>query len=117
MKKENEEWPESLDAVVSAPAHHRVLFENEHVRVLDTRVPPGERVPLHTHKWPSVAYTISTGDFVRFDADDNPTLDTRTAKLPAQLGTAIWLPPLEPHSIENVGATEMRAITVEIKGM
>lgn len=117
MKNENDEWSESLDAVVSATEHHRVLFENEHVRVLDTRVPLGERVPLHTHKWPSVVYTMSSGDFVRFDADDNPTLDTRTAKLPGHLGMAIWLPPQEPHSIENVGATEMRAITVEIKRM
>jgi quercetin dioxygenase-like cupin family protein len=115
MKNEIEEWPEALDAVVSAPEHHRVLFENDHVRVLDTRVLPGERVPLHTHKWPSVAYTISSGDFVRFDAEGNATLDTRTANLTVEPGSAMWLPPLEAHAIENVGATEVRAVTVEIK--
>ena len=115
MKKENDEWPESLDAVASAPEHHRVLFENEHVRVLDTRVPPGGRVLLHTHKWPSVVYTISSGDFVRSDADGNTTLDTRSANLTVEPGSAMWLPPLEPHAIENVGPTEMRAVTVELK--
>ena len=117
MKKENDEWPESLDAVASAPEHHRVLFENEHVRVLDTRVPPGERVPLHTHKWPSVAYTISSGDFVRFDSNGNITLDTRNANLTVEPCSAMWLPPLEVHSIENVGTTEMRAVTVELKSI
>lgn len=116
MKKTDDHWDDSLDAVASAPGHHRVLFENEHVRVLDTRVPPGERVPLHTHKWPSVAYTISAGDFVRFDAEGAPTLDTRTAKLTVEPGSAMWLPSLEPHSIENVGTTELRSITVELKG-
>ena len=115
MRTETREWPESLDAVVSAPENHRVLFENENVRVLETRIRPGERVPLHTHKWPSVAYTISTGDFVRFDAEGHPTLDTRTANLAVEPGSATWLPPLEAHSIENVGTTEMRAVTVEIK--
>jgi hypothetical protein len=28
-------WPESLDALVAEPAHHRQLFENEQVRVLE----------------------------------------------------------------------------------
>lgn len=30
-------WPDELDAVVAAPHQHRLLFENAHVRVLDTR--------------------------------------------------------------------------------
>ena len=31
-------WDESLDALAAAPAHHRLVFENAHVRVLDTRI-------------------------------------------------------------------------------
>ena len=52
MSKE-QDWPDELDALNAAPHHHTLLFENEFVRVLDTRVPPGETVPLHTHHWPS----------------------------------------------------------------
>jgi quercetin dioxygenase-like cupin family protein len=46
-------WEESLDALSAAPAQHRLLFENAHVRVLDTRIAPGERTPVHTHRWPA----------------------------------------------------------------
>jgi quercetin dioxygenase-like cupin family protein len=41
-----------LDAMSAAPHHHEVLLENETVRVLDTRLAPGERTPVHTHQWP-----------------------------------------------------------------
>jgi hypothetical protein len=35
------QWPESLDAVVEAPGNHRVILENDRVRVLDVTVQPG----------------------------------------------------------------------------
>jgi quercetin dioxygenase-like cupin family protein len=43
----------ALDAMTAAPHHHEVLLENDHVRVLDTRLPPGKRTPVHTHCWPA----------------------------------------------------------------
>jgi quercetin dioxygenase-like cupin family protein len=46
-------WPDRLDAVLAAPRHHRVVFENDRVRVLDTRIAPGDTVPIHTHRWPA----------------------------------------------------------------
>jgi quercetin dioxygenase-like cupin family protein len=106
---------EELDAVAAAPGHHRVIFENEYVRVLDTRVGPGETVPVHTHQWPSVVYTLSTGDFVRYYPDGNVTLDSRTAQIQTTPGDVTRLPPLQPHSINNVGDEEIRAISVELK--
>ena len=60
-----------LDALVAAPDHHRVLLENEHVRVLDTKVRPGETTPIHVHPWPSVLYVLSWSDFVRYDPAGN----------------------------------------------
>lgn len=52
-------WSESLDALRAAPPHHRLVFENDRVRVLDTRVAPGETVPVHTHRWPAVNHIHS----------------------------------------------------------
>ena len=49
-------WPDTLDALIAAPQHHRLVFENEHVRVPEVRIGPGEIVPLHTHRWPGVLY-------------------------------------------------------------
>ena len=42
---QNWPWPDSLDALVAAPRHHKLLFENERVRVLEVRIPPGDLVP------------------------------------------------------------------------
>ena len=108
-------WPEELDALAAAPKHHVLLFENEAVRVLDTRVPAGETVPLHTHRWPSALYILSWSDFVRRDGDGAVVADSRNGqKLPE--GTALWSGPLAPHTLENVGTSELRAISVEVKG-
>ena len=61
-------WDHSLDALVAAPAQHRLLFENAHVRVIDTRIAPGEQTPVHTHRWPAIHYVVSWSEFVRRDA-------------------------------------------------
>jgi len=47
-------WPPSMDAVVAAPGSHRVLFENDDVRVLEVTIAAGHRVPEHTHRDPGV---------------------------------------------------------------
>ena len=98
----------------SPPPHHILLFENEFVRVLDTRVPPGQFVPLHTHRWPSALYIRSWSDFIRRDADGLTIADSRAiAKVPPE--SALWSGPLPPHTLENVGDSELWAISVELK--
>ncbi|MGK2936066.1 MAG: hypothetical protein ACSLFE_12605 [Gemmatimonadaceae bacterium] len=37
------------DAVAVDPAHHHVLFENDHVRVFRALASPGARSPMHSH--------------------------------------------------------------------
>ena len=108
-------WCDTLDAVAAAPEHHKVIFENENVRVLDTRIAPGETTPVHTHRWASVVYTLQTGDFVRVSAVDRSVIDTRITPIDVELNTPKHLAPLSPHSVKNVGGTELRAITIEIK--
>ena len=41
--------PSSYDAVAAAPDNHRVVFENEKVRVLEVTIKPGEKEPFHEH--------------------------------------------------------------------
>ena len=106
-------WADALDAVSAAPAHHTVLLENSRVRVLDTRIAPGETVPLHTHCWPGVLHVLSWSDIVRRDAGGRVVLDTRVTPMPRP--HVIWSPPLPPHTLENVGATEIHIICVELK--
>jgi hypothetical protein len=47
-------WPDSMDSVNAAPKNHKVLFENDHVRLLEVTVQPGETENMHGHKYPSV---------------------------------------------------------------
>ena len=59
-------WDPALDAVVAAPKHHKVLFENDRLRVIEVTLEPNDEEPVHHHRWPSV--------FV-FDAIEGPIHD------------------------------------------
>lgn len=109
------EWSSELDALVAAPEHHRLLFENDRVRVLDTRIAAGDTVPVHTHRWPSLYYVISSSQFVRRDETGDVLLDTRSLEQPFELPAVVWSEPLPPHSLENVDRRVLHLIGVEIK--
>lgn len=106
-------WPLELDAVIAAPRHHKLIFENERVRVLDTRIPAGETVPVHTHRWPAVYYTLNFSHFIRRDGDGKILFDSRTTEKPVSF--ANWLENLPPHSVENVGNAEIHLVSFELK--
>lgn len=109
-------WPDSLDALSAAPGNHSALFENEWVRVVQTRILPGQKVPVHTHRWPSVLFILSWSDFVRSDPQGHVVLDTRQGMEVPKLNAPSWLGPLPPHSVENVGPAEINTVQVELKG-
>jgi mannose-6-phosphate isomerase-like protein (cupin superfamily) len=109
-------WGDALDALVAAPAQHRLVFENAHVRVLDTRIAPGERTPVHTHRWPAVHYVVSWSDFVRRDVAGVVLVDTRVAGARA-VPEALWGEALAPHSLENVGTGPLHIISTEVKSL
>ena len=52
--------PTSIDALTASPANFTLLLENEHVRVLEYVVLPGEQDQWHTHP-PKVSYVLSGG--------------------------------------------------------
>ena len=100
--------------MTSASKYHTLLLENERVRVLDTRIRPGETTPLHTHRWPSLYHVLSWGEFVRRDQSGNVLVDSRAGgvKIPPQV---VWAPPMPPHTLENVGSTDIHVVSVEVK--
>jgi hypothetical protein len=108
-------WPTELDALIAAPKYHRVLFENDRVRVVETRIPPGDTVPLHMHRWPGALHILTWSDIIRRDEHGNVLLDTRNSGNPPQTPSFGWLEPLPPHTVENVGPCEIHNITVEVK--
>ena len=108
-------WPGSLDALQAAPRHHRLLYENDRVRVLEVRIPRREIVPVHTHRWPAVLHLQSWSEHVRRDEKGNVVFDSRDAAHPFKVPAAMWCEPLTPHSVENVGEAELLVVSIELK--
>ena len=106
---------ESMDAMVVASNYHRVLFENDQVRVLETRIGPGEKTPVHTHRWSSVQYVLSWSPIKRYDDKGQVVFDSESAGFNPPVGEAFWSPPIYAHFVENVGKQELRVVAVELK--
>ena len=104
-------WTPESDALVAAPQHHKVLFENDEVRVLEVTVPPGVREPLHAHRYPSVLYYVSAAHLKEY-SPGIPAVD-RGHK---EDGEVIFLPVGPPHQMENLESSKpLQAIRVELK--
>ena len=104
-----------LDAVSASGEHHKVLLENDRVRVLETIIPPGEQTALHSHVWSAHLYILSWSDFERFDADGTVIFRSSDLERRPQPGTSVWSAPLPAHSFRNVGTQNFHVITTELK--
>ena len=108
-------WPDSLDAVAAAPGNHRVVLENEHVRVLDVTVAPGEREPLHAHCLPSVMYLMYEGVYRDYGPDGELLSEATVAQPDSAFPMTLWLEPQGPHSVHNLDERPVRLLRVELK--
>ncbi len=109
-------WQANLDAVIAAPDNHKILMENEKVRVLEVTLMPGETEEVHHHQWPSVLYIQEAGDFIDYDEEGKIILDTRELTTPLTFPMTMWKDPEAPHSVENLSKTiTIRLIRVEMK--
>lgn len=110
------DWPKDQDAVISAPGNHKILLENEKVRVLEVTLAPNELEPVHHHQWPSVLYIMEAGDFIDRDGDGNVIMDSRKLPEPLAFPLTMYKEPEAPHSVENLSDTKtIRLIRVEMK--
>ncbi|MBI3349198.1 MAG: hypothetical protein HY020_18555 [Burkholderiales bacterium] len=102
-------WRPELDATAAAPQHHKVLLENDEVRVLEVTVAPGEREPLHVHRYPAVMI-IDTSPHMVEHLQDGSSRD-----LGVRPPGTRWFPVVQGHAMENVGNVPLHAIRVELK--
>jgi quercetin dioxygenase-like cupin family protein len=110
------DWPKDQDAVVSAPNNHKILLENEKVRVLEVTIAPKELESVHHHQWPSVLYIMEAGDFIDRDGEGNVIMDSRKIPEPLVFPLTMYKEPEAPHSVENLSDTKtIRLIRVEMK--
>ncbi|TDW24267.1 cytoplasmic protein [Kribbella kalugense] len=83
------------------------VFENERIRLLQSRLTPGDTTPMHSHP-DIVVYNLETGR-LRFHTASG---ETEEVELP--VGTAWWHDAAE-HATENVGTTVIRSLIFELK--
>lgn len=106
---------DELDGPNADPGHHRILFENEVVRVLETTIRAGDRTLVHSHLTPTVSYVVSGSHMVRRDPAGAVLLDTRTDSS-FVMPRVQFSPGIPPHTLENPGPDDVVVIGVELLG-
>lgn len=108
-------YPDSLDAVIAAPNTHKILLENERVRVLEVTIPPHGKEPVHTHRWSSVIYVDVRSKIRYYNAQGKVLFESGSVNRKEMKPVTQWLEPEAPHAVENMTDTPYHAIRVELK--
>ncbi|MHB8578122.1 MAG: hypothetical protein ACYDCQ_22660 [Dehalococcoidia bacterium] len=90
-----------------SPQGHRVLVENERVRVLEVRIRPGETSGMHAHP-PCVVYALSSAR-VRMSLRDGTSREVAIQQGDVTWSEGGW------HEVNNIGTTDDLGIIVELK--
>jgi len=100
---------EKIQDVLKVAANaYTLLLENEKVRVLDIRLKPGEKAPMHNHPSSHVVYVVNNAKFkLTFP-------DGKTNEFDLKSGEALWIE-AGSHATENIGTTDGHNLVVEIK--
>lgn len=97
------------DVVDVAPEQFKVMLDNEHVRVLEFKMKPGDKQEMHTH--PATVHIELTPTKVKIT---NP--DGKAVEVEGKQGEVIWVGPVK-HTVENIGDNEIHGYIVELKNM
>ena len=105
------------DELTAAPSNREIgtslWFENDHVRVFEIRLEPGERGPFHVHDATYFWTVVEPGRGLQRFADGSFVVRDYA------LGETRYLEnsPEEPliHDLENAGDSTLRFVTVELK--
>jgi hypothetical protein len=114
-------WDPALDAVAAAPKHHKVLFENENLRVLEVTLEPEDEEPVHHHSWPSVFVLDQIQGPIHDISPDGKTLPPNRdviKALQAGDGTGCLVVNMAPQPagrVYNASGKTLHGIRVEMK--
>ena len=97
-----------LDPLKVTPRTHKLLFENQFVRVIESKVQTGGTEPKHGHPHSVTVYLADADTEIKTFPDGKSSLVHRTA------GTAGWSE-ATVHEIKNVGVTSSHTIRIELK--
>ncbi len=105
-----QQQPDHTDPTEVSPENYKVLLENEHVRIVEYVINPGEKDAWHTHP-PKASYIVSGGK-LRITPEGADSFVVQEDP-----GNATWMGALGRHFGENVGTTPVHIVLVEIKSL
>lgn len=91
------------------PVGQRILFENDHVRVWQVSLAPGESQPLHRHDRPYLVVAVS-GAMNVVETAEGERIDA-----PEPTGSVVFREAGATHTLTNIGETTYVARLVELK--
>jgi len=96
------------DVLEVAKSGYSLLLENKKVRVMEIKLKPGEKSPMHNHPNDHVIYVVKDATFkLTFPDGTSDVFELET-------GQVLWIE-AGPHQTENIGTTEGHCIVVETK--
>lgn len=96
------------DPVKVDPAHHKVEFENDQVRVIRVTIPPGDKTLVHEHP-------NSVGIYLRDTKSRLSPVGGKVTETTRKAGDVMDLAAVT-HVVENIGTGTAEVIMVELKG-
>ena len=99
---------EELDPLKVTPDTHKLLFENDFVRVIESKVPVGGVEPKHRHPH---CVTVSLADF---EAEIKAFPDGKTTRVHRTFGSVAWSE-ATIHEVKIVGRAPSHNVRVELK--
>ena len=97
---------------VEQEPHHRWIFENQYVRVLDVVLAPGESTLFHTHSHDSIAVRLT--DAAVQEQPFNKEWRPASRLLPGDSRYMKGTPKPYTHRAKNVGSTPFHVIDIEL---
>jgi predicted metal-dependent enzyme (double-stranded beta helix superfamily) len=107
-------WDPAFDGIRAAPDNHRVLYEDDAIRVLSVSVAPGATERPHNHRFPSVFVIdrmVKLRDFNGATGQEIPPPIPTDVELPI----VVRFPPQPLHYTENVDTAPFHATRIEFK--
>jgi hypothetical protein len=100
--------PDPLDSLIVCKDTQKLIFENQYVRVIQEKVPPGVAQPKHRH---AHGMLIPLADS-EIESVDDP--GGQPVQRHLKFGDAGWREPVI-HSVKNAGTTELLNVRIEVK--
>ena len=87
----------------------RLLFENDHVKVWEMLLEPGESSDLHRHEF-EYFFVVLEGESIDADFEGGKSI-----RIPVEEGKVIYVPPGNTETAVNRSGVRYREILVELK--